>query len=150
MNSAQNTLQTNNRPWAWNSVDPLTKTVVAAFSGRIGDEAAGDLSTDDFVSAMTEAFPKTTKEDITKTVGWLGTKGIQNAVVNQLTGLTHDSVSTMTDTLGSLAGEQHAEVASLTGQVLELPDSRIYEAIPALKELSELAIRNLAAPGPQN
>jgi hypothetical protein len=147
MNSIDN--KANNKKWSWDSLDPLTKTVVATFSGRIGDKE-GDLPAGDFVDNLTEAFPLVSKEDVAKIVGHFGIQGMQRTIVNQLAGLNHENVTAMTNHLGVLAGEPHQEVADLTGVVLKMPDYRIYEAVPALTELSELAVRNLVSTPTQN
>lgn len=134
--------------WVWADVDPLMRSVVAAFSGRIGDETAGDLSGDGFIGAMTESFKDMTTEDIIKVAGW-GPNSLRNTIVNHLSIFKPQPVLAMTEQLGRLAGGSEAmlELAAQAGQQLTI--GRKYEAIPALNQLSELAVSHLKISGPQ-
>lgn len=126
--------------WQWSELDPVTRSVVAAFAWRIGDETRGDLSGEGFVDAMTEAFDHMTDEDVTKAAGWGGPEGTRNTIVNQLSSFEREQITRVTQHLGHLAGGTEAMVALATQAGEQLNRGSGYDAIPALRVLSELAM----------
>lgn len=126
--------------WQWAELDPLTRSVVAAFSWRIGDESQGDISGDAFIGAMTETFDDMTTEDVTKTAGWRGPDGMRNTIVNKLSGFEDRPVLSMAQQLGRLAGGSEAVIELASQAAEQLTSNRGYKAIPAIRVLSEIAV----------
>lgn len=128
------------RTWQWSQLDPMTRSVIAAFSWRIGDETQGDISSDGFVGAMTETFDDMTTEDVIKMAGWGGPEGVRNAIVNKLSGFETEPISHMAQQLGQVAGGSEAVVSLAIQAGEQLRGAGTYDAIPALRVLSEMAI----------
>ena len=132
--------ETIKRSWQWSELDPLTRSVVAAFSWSIGDESQGHLSGEAFIGSMTEAFADITTEDVTKTAGWSGPEGMRNTIVNKLTGFERETITSMAQELGRLAGggEAVVDLAAQAGE--QLASNRRFDAVPAIRVLSEMAM----------
>jgi len=129
--------------WQWSELDPLTRSVVAAFAWRIGDESLGDISIEDFVNSMTAAFADISGNDVVRAGDWSGAEGMRNIILGKLSGFDAEPVANMTRRLCQLAGGSEAVIAlaAQTGQRLMSPSmSEVYETIPALRVLSEMAI----------
>lgn len=129
-----------NSSWQWSQLDPMTRSVVAVFAWRIGDESQGDISSTGFIGAMAETFDDITTEDITKTAGWGGSEGMRNMMVNKLSGFDVEPISRMAQQLGQLAGDGEAVVALAAQAAEQLRSGYAHDAVPALRVLSELAI----------
>jgi hypothetical protein len=120
--------------WDLPDVDPTTQSVMAAFSGRIPAS---------FTDSMLEAFPRLSREDVVKTLGYSGAYGIRNLVVNALSGTDPDTVTSTINQIGELAGgpESAGVLAEQVSRTLTSGSGQ-YEAIPGLCVLSELAVAN--------
>lgn len=57
--------------WRWDDVPPLTRSLVAIFSGSIGNDER-NLSVARFKETVTEAFPKISGDIIGSAVTFLG------------------------------------------------------------------------------
>lgn len=134
--------------WQWSDLDPLTRSVVAAFAWRIGDESKGDIPDQDFIDAVNETFGSVTAGDISRTAGWSGPEGIRNTFMWEFSKLEDESIAHMTRRLGHLAGGTEAllELAAQAGKQITDEERRSYDAIPALRVLSELAMGTSVTP----
>ncbi len=136
------------RERAWEDLNPLTRSVVAGFSSRIGWEE-GELNPNKFMDDYVAAF-ESSREHIAKGMGYFGEEGIRNGIINNLQGFEPDRVSELCTEIGDLAGSAESEgVRKLAAQVgVELIGTRRYDVIPALQLLSELAASRLASQTP--
>lgn len=135
-----------NERWRWDDLDPATRCVVAAFSGRVGDTSQGDISSWSFLGSMNEAFPEVDAKDVMKTATWTGFTGLHNVIVVRLSGEGNfETTRNVVAKVGELAGNTDAqnELADQAADVLA--HGRPYDAIPALRVLSELAMQNYSA-----
>ncbi len=137
------------RPNPWQQLDPMLRSVVALYSGRIGDVSEGDLSSDEFIAATTEAFPGIAEEDITRGLIFSEVAGLRTVATAELKSTDAERVGAMATQLGILAGGGEAvmELATQAGEVLTT--TKYYKAQPALRVLSELAVSNLLFPPPE-
>jgi len=133
------------QPWQWSHLDPLTRSVVAAFSWKIGDESQGDLSSDGFIGAMTESFADLSTEDVIKTASWGGPEGMHNTIINKLHGFDDEPVTGMLQQLGHLAGSSETAVSLAAQAGDQLRGTNAYDAIPVLRALSEMALERRQA-----
>lgn len=134
--------QTIQEGWTWGDLNPLTRSLVAAFSGSIGS-APGQLDGQTFISTTTEAFSNTSSEDVVKGVGWFGLWGVRNGMVNQLQGFDREEVAAAVQAIAPLAGGTES-VTALAEQIgHDIIGSRRYDVYPALQLLSELAVQRL-------
>lgn len=126
--------------WQWSDLDPLEKSVIGAFSGKIGNEE-NYLPSNEFVAATTESFPFLSEEDVIKSAGWFGRRGLCNMIVCQLGNLETSKKKELGTALGRLAGGSESVVSLAEQTVGRLQkDSSVYDAIPSLQVLSELAV----------
>ncbi|HSX29472.1 MAG TPA: hypothetical protein VLE73_02835 [Candidatus Saccharimonadales bacterium] len=133
-------LDAAHQDWQWHDLNPLTRIIVAAFAGRIGDESQGDISNQAFIDAAADVLGSESRESILKTGGWSGLTGLRNLLINRLSTLETEPLTRMAQDLGRLAGNTEA-IQSLAAQVAEqLSGADTQGAVPALRVLSELAI----------
>ncbi len=131
--------------WDWSQLDPMTKSVVAAFSWRIGNDE-GCLSDQAFIGSTTEAFESMTTEDIVRTVQCTGRTGLRNMIIGRLSGADGESVRRMTEQIGELAGGSDTSrlLAKFACQQLTGKLNSSYDAIPTLSVLSEMATARIS------
>lgn len=124
--------------WQWDDLDPLTRTVVAGFSGFVGEPERGHMSNASFIEAMTTSFDMTA-DDVIRLANWGGAYGMRNVIATRLACLEAGTVTTLAQTLGRLAGGGvTATIAAQAGE--QLNTGHPYDAIDNLHLLSLLAV----------
>ena len=140
------TERNNAKSWRLSDLNSLTRAIIAAFSGQIGDEPQ-QLGGNAFIDSMMESFAGMTREDVVKEVGYFGLQGVRNSIINRLGPIKEDASSAVV-LIGRLAGDSEG-ITALSRQVAEqIRRDPSYEIIPSLQVLSELAINNLGPPAP--
>ena len=130
--------------WRWDDADPLTQTVVAVFSDGINQHPA--ITAERVNLAANTAFPANDDDGgIFRGVELFGGWGTRNAIISGMAGLDLADVDNMFRSVGSYAGgsEAQTELAEMARSTFA-SRSNIFDTIPTLRVLSEIAVQNLA------
>jgi hypothetical protein len=138
MSTSENNLK---KGWNWRDADPMTQSVVAAFSGTVNDKRHDYIAGLSFLAAMTNSFDVTGQE-VLNTFTRGGTDGLCNLIVDKMSAVEAPVVRGTITHIGRLAGGSEAQL-ELAGQVATQLSMQRYEAIPGLRVLADAAVSNL-------
>jgi hypothetical protein len=128
--------------WRWSEVNPLTRSLVAVFSGYVGS-GSRQLSNEALQISLTEAFGEDRSRGFIKGLKTSGWVGVRSAIGSQLAGLAPNRVRESVEAVAPLAGgaDSIVKVAQIVGERITGPDRN--EVSHSLQLLSELAVVRL-------